>query len=581
MDVQQASSATGEVADSATSLTFSRDAENPAVCVVDGYGIQVSTRSGRLVVSDGIGRQRRDRTYNRATHGLSRLVIMATTGHITVEAYRWLNGLGIGLMMLDPSTGDVTSATTRVANDDARLRRAQALALGTSTGLEVARYLIGLKLAGQASIAVEELGSPEVAETIAELSRSMAESCSLEEIRQLEASAANLYWSAWGNVEATFVRSDASRVPGNWLRFEGRRSAVTPGTARNATDPINALLNYLYRLVEAEGHLATLAVGLDPGMGVLHADMKGRASFVLDLIEAARPMAERHVLRLIRSHPLRWRDFVEDARGVVRVLPPLSHRLAEAMPTLASTLAPVVEHVTQLLAAASPYDVSMPSTLTKEKHKAAARRRVGVKEGEGGTTPIGPAHTGMPPRRKPRQKPRTQAEPSLPLPICKRCGARLSPEPDRPRRRGAYCPACLVKRRKEVGASLAAHSVTAHADMEARTGVRPTHTEAASAQRRRRNAAQRRGQAVWVREHAGEEHDPEWFMREVLPGLQTAPLGEIALATGMSLSTASKVRGGRRVPHPRHWKTLEALSQGTSRSTGNSGHSHAPIDGTH
>ncbi len=337
MDVPQATP-TSPREESATSLIFSRDAENPAVCVVDGYGIKVTTRSGRLVVSDGIGRQRRERTYNRATHGLSRLVVMATTGHITVEAYRWLDQLGIGLAMLDPTTGDVTLATARVANDDARLRRAQALAMGTRTGLDIAKYLIGLKLTGQAAVTRQELTSPEAAETIDQLARSVEHSPSLEEVRQLEASAANLYWFAWGQVEARFVKSDTPRVPENWHRFEGRRSAVTPGTARNATDPINALLNFSYRLVEAEGHLATLAVGMDPGMGILHADLKRRTSFVLDLIEAVRPLADLHVLRLVRAHPLRWRDFHEDARGVVRVLSPLTHRLAEGMPGYADLL---------------------------------------------------------------------------------------------------------------------------------------------------------------------------------------------------------------------------------------------------
>jgi hypothetical protein len=102
MDVQKASSAQAVVAESATTATFNRDAENPAICVVDGYGIRVATRAGRLIVSDGMGHQRRERIYNRATHGLSRLVVMATTGHITVEAYRWLDGAGVGLMMLDP-----------------------------------------------------------------------------------------------------------------------------------------------------------------------------------------------------------------------------------------------------------------------------------------------------------------------------------------------------------------------------------------------------------------------------------------------------------------------------------------------
>jgi hypothetical protein len=73
---------------------------------------------------------------------------------------------------------------------------------------------------------------------------------------------------------------------------------------------------------------------------------------------------------------MQWRDFAEDGRGVVRVLPPLTHRLAEAMPAFGVTLAPVIEHVVRLLASASPYDVETPSVLTKEKHRAAARRRV-------------------------------------------------------------------------------------------------------------------------------------------------------------------------------------------------------------
>jgi CRISPR/Cas system-associated endonuclease Cas1 len=114
------------------------------------------------------------------------------------------------------------------------------------------------------------------------------------------------------------------------------------------------------------GHLATLAVGLDPGLGVLHADLRGRANFVLDLIEAARPLAERHVLRMINSQALPWRDFDEDSRGVVRVLPPLTRRLAEAMPGFAATLSPVVERVAGMLALASPYDVATPSVLTRE-----------------------------------------------------------------------------------------------------------------------------------------------------------------------------------------------------------------------
>ena len=182
---------------------------------------------------------------------------------------------------------------------------------------------------------------------------------------------------------------------------------------RNATDPANALLNYLYRLLEAECTIATQAVGLDPGLGVLHADSRGRASFVLDLIEAGRPIAERHLLRVLESTPLRWRDFDEDGHGVVRVLSPLTHRLAEALPAFGSALAPVVERIVRIVGSASPYDVSTPSVLTREKHKAAARRRVESQVSTVSAPRVGPGANGVGPRSKRRQKPSPELEAAL------------------------------------------------------------------------------------------------------------------------------------------------------------------------
>ena len=133
-----------------------------------------------------------------------------------------------------------------------------------------------------------------------------------------------------------FVRKDVPRVADHWRAFEGRRSAVNVGTSRSATDPANDVLNYGYRLLEAEGRLACLAVGLDPGLGILHADVKGRDSMVLDVMEAVRPVVDGYVLDLFRARPLTKADFAEDRRGVLRVLPPLAHRIAEAMPTWAA-----------------------------------------------------------------------------------------------------------------------------------------------------------------------------------------------------------------------------------------------------
>ncbi|MGB8910582.1 MAG: hypothetical protein WCC84_17695 [Candidatus Cybelea sp.] len=49
------------------------------------------------------------------------------------------------------------------------------------------------------------------------------------------------------------------------------------------------------------------------------------------------------------------------------------------------------------------------------------------------------------------------------------------------------------------------------------------------------------------------------FRRDILPKLQRLPVRVIAEAMGASLSHGSKVRGGKLVPHKRHWSALRKL----------------------
>jgi hypothetical protein len=49
------------------------------------------------------------------------------------------------------------------------------------------------------------------------------------------------------------------------------------------------------------------------------------------------------------------------------------------------------------------------------------------------------------------------------------------------------------------------------------------------------------------------------FRRDILPKLQSLSVRTIAEAMGASHSHGSKVRGGKLVPHKRHWTALRAL----------------------
>ena len=52
------------------------------------------------------------------------------------------------------------------------------------------------------------------------------------------------------------------------------------------------------------------------------------------------------------------------------------------------------------------------------------------------------------------------------------------------------------------------------------------------------------------------------FRRDILPKLQSLPVRVIAEAMGARISHGSKVRGGKLVPHRRHWKALIVVTKG-------------------
>src|SRR4051812_19221983 len=75
---------------------------------------------------------------------------------VSLAALRWLADQNAAFVMLERD-GSVLATTGPVLPSDARLRRAQALALQSGVALNITRELIGQKLAGQARVARKTL----------------------------------------------------------------------------------------------------------------------------------------------------------------------------------------------------------------------------------------------------------------------------------------------------------------------------------------------------------------------------------------------------------------------------------------
>ena len=510
-----------DVADSTAALTETyRRPDSGGVCVVDGFGVRVVVERGALEVHDGVGPHRRTRRYDKASHGLSRLVVLNAAGVVSLDALRWCSGLGIGVLVLGPD-GTCQLASTPRVTDDARLRRVQALAPDQPYGLDIARWLISRKVTGQGKVVLSRFGDEATAESLGALVLAIEEAGTIDEIRQLEATSAALYFGTWSGRPETvprFAPADRRRIPPHWCRYEGRRSVLASSASnRKSERPTNSILNYLFALVEAEAILACQAVGLDAGLGLVHSDTKGRQSLALDVMEPIRPAVEAFVLDLVAERTFRKADFVETSDGHVRLRAPFTHKLAETLPEWRQGLAPIAEHVAHVLGSvmAGKYHPATPLTgrNVRDAQAVVKARKAAVRQAAVSTTA--------------RQRP-AAGQGALSLWTCPDCGGAVT------NRRHVRCEACIAADPRQSG------------EVRGRRGAAI--------------AARKRALSEWDQANPGVVYDPELFRRDIWPRLRTVPLSEIVEAIGCSKASASDIRRGKRTPHVSSWAALAGLS---------------------
>lgn len=492
------------------------------VCVVDGYGISLTVERGHLVVHDGVGGFRRERRYSRATHGLRRVVALGHSGQVSLDAVRWMQKAGIWFLHLDRDRA--VRASSDAGLGDPRLRRAQALAITTDQGRRIVVELISAKLVGQAKLLREHFDAEEPAGAIDDLRPALKDAETLDEIRSLEATAAILYFQAWaGRQKAAtlFARHDQDAIPQHWLKFEGRRSILGSASSnRRAERPTNAILNYLFALSEAECRRACLLLGLDPGLGLLHADAAGRDSLALDILEPIRPRIEEYVLDLLGRRIFKRSDFAEGPDGSCRITAPLTHLLTATITRWGEEVAPWAEFVSRTIGSEVAGKYTVTSPLTGSQRRAA---QADVKLRRARSLASGAAQRSE--RR--RQMPTPVARSETPS-TCIECGAPVA--------RSAHlrCPACWV----------------------AQPGQSPEVREV----RGRAIARTRIELEAWKRTHAQPRPTPAEFA-PIRQGLAQVKLREIMAACSISKSTASMIRSGQHLPAARHWEALSRLAQ--------------------
>jgi CRISPR-associated endonuclease Cas1 len=481
------------------------------VVTLFGYNSSASVDRGHLILNDGIGANRRQGRFPRVRHGLKRLVVIGSTGMVTFEALRWMAVQDVAFLLLDRG-GSVLAVSGPVGPSDARLRRAQSLAHQSDVAVRISRELISQKLHGQEHLVQAVFRDSAAAGSIASTRSQLENAVTIQSIRQVESIGAQAYWSAWRDLPVNFPTVELNRIPLHWRTFGTRKSPLT-GSPRLAVNPANAMLNYLYALLESEARLAATALGLDPGIGFLHVDTDARDSLACDLMEPGRPRVDAFLLEWVMSQPRReW--FFEQRDGSCRLMAPFAVRLSESLPAWRQILAPIAEWVSLVLWSnvRNQRRRTVPATHLTQSNRRDAK---GV-----------PHLRSVAPPRPPR--------------LCRTCGASVTTGYDR-------CASCKVS------------VCTEELIKAAQKGRLASHTsdaEAKRAENRRRNVA---AQRTWIASDQPKWLNTESYLQKIQPRLAEIALPTLRTVLCISKGYATDIRSGKRIPHPRHWLTLSSL----------------------
>jgi len=302
---------------------------------VEGNAPSLTVKHGNLRLWDRVTGAN---TFTPAGSKPQAIVFMGWGGTISIEAMRWCAHYEVAVFVIDWHH-DLLSFIHPGPAQEAAMIRAQLAA----DPLTVAKALVVKKF--EHMRAARGLTIEEAAKFIADVRRVDT----IADIMRVEGRAGGPYWDRYQCELRPRGRSSAPYEP-----FTSRRGASPNSGPRNATHPVNALLNLAYEI--ASGRLGVLlaAAGFATAIGFLHVDKKSRHSLVWDVIEILRPIIDKRVFTWIAENRFSKSDFIQlkdpnTKAGIIRIAPSLRRVFASETALPQSDLIEAVEFMRGLI----------------------------------------------------------------------------------------------------------------------------------------------------------------------------------------------------------------------------------------
>ena len=282
--------------------------------MITGFGTSINVDKRKLIITNRLKDTRLEFYPHKINH--DGIIIDGHTGNITFEAMRWLSKHNINLTLLNWN-GQLLANVMPEQPKSGKLRIKQyQMYLDSTDRFEIALKIVQTKV-GHSLNLLEELSKFYKSVDFIKIRKSVEKedlflldimknsekqdiSKSIKQLMTYEGRIARIY-----HENLTMIFHELSPE----FHFTGRKNK-TNSRNYNASDEINALLNYGYAILESEIRKAINGIGLDYSVGFLHEINQSRTSLVYDIQELFRWLIDVSVMQLLEEKKIKKSDFI-------------------------------------------------------------------------------------------------------------------------------------------------------------------------------------------------------------------------------------------------------------------------------
>jgi CRISP-associated protein Cas1 len=234
-----------------------RKHRNPLV--LGGHGVRLRIDRGSLFVQNGFTHYPQLREEWRFFPGHpdlpSRIVVLDADGSITFDVLAWLSAQGVPLIQINwRGEAIVVGAASGYAANIELVQAQRAAQASKRRTMAISRWLVAEKITASCDTLTQAMAvSPSRERALQELAASAREMKSrppqtMDALRGIEGRAAQAYLMAWRAMPVRWKGLGRMPIPEEWQRI-GPRTPPNSKRNRNATHPVNAMLNYGYAVL--------------------------------------------------------------------------------------------------------------------------------------------------------------------------------------------------------------------------------------------------------------------------------------------------------------------------------------------